>query len=51
VRVAEGLLTIAGMGPGDYRPLTRPEIAQLRRLAAAEKKAPPPPRQARRKGR
>jgi len=42
VRVAEGPLTIAGMAPGDYRPLTRPEVAQLRQLAAAEIQPPPP---------
>ncbi|OIP67729.1 MAG: hypothetical protein AUK30_00310 [Nitrospirae bacterium CG2_30_70_394] len=42
VRVAEGPLTIAGMAPGDYRPLTRPEVAQLRQLAAAEIQPAPP---------
>lgn len=49
VRVSEGGLTIAGMAPGDYRPLTRPEVAQLRQLATPKGERKPAPRRRPRK--
>jgi len=35
IRVGEGPLTLGGLAPGEYRPLTRQEVAILRRAVAS----------------
>ncbi|RMF83986.1 MAG: rRNA pseudouridine synthase [Nitrospirae bacterium] len=49
VRVAQGPLTLEGLRPGDYRPLTRREVAALRQAAAEAEAAPAAPRPRRRR--